>query len=93
MKLTECKVIIIPVVNPDGFIRNSRFNANGVDLNRNFPPTGSASQPETQALMNLMENYKPIFLIQRFFPKKNSSTTYNIIKYLSYCKTIASGFN
>lgn len=28
---------LIPVSNPDGFIKNSRLNANGIDINRNFP--------------------------------------------------------
>ena len=28
---------IIPVMNPDGALRKTRMNANGVDLNRNFP--------------------------------------------------------
>jgi len=31
------KIVIIPVVNPDGVARGSRLNANNVDLNRNFP--------------------------------------------------------
>ncbi len=30
------QVIIIPMHNPDGYCGNSRYNANGVDLNRNF---------------------------------------------------------
>lgn len=30
------RVIILPKLNPDGFAINSRFNANNVDLNRNF---------------------------------------------------------
>jgi protein MpaA len=30
-------IIIIPVVNPDGYATNSRTNAHNVDLNRNFP--------------------------------------------------------
>lgn len=65
-KLTQCKIIIIPVLNPDGFavgLNGIRYNANGIDLNRNFPPKGSASEPETMALMNLMSNYTPIIYI------------------------------
>lgn len=31
------KIIIIPLVNPDGFFANTRLNGSGVDLNRNFP--------------------------------------------------------
>lgn len=30
------RVIVVPLINPDGFARNSRLNANGIDLNRNF---------------------------------------------------------
>lgn len=30
------RIIIIPAANPDGFLRNSRANARGIDLNRNF---------------------------------------------------------
>jgi protein MpaA len=30
-------VIVIPNLNPDGFAASSRLNANGIDLNRNFP--------------------------------------------------------
>lgn len=30
------KVIIIPLVNPDGYVNYNRVNAHGVDLNRNF---------------------------------------------------------
>jgi len=53
-------IIVIPTVNPDGIANRSRFNANGVDLNRNFDtpnwvtgtylqtdfyPTGGGSTP------------------------------------------------
>lgn len=53
-------IIVIPTVNPDGIANKSRFNANGVDLNRNFDtpswvtgtylhtdfyPTGGGSAP------------------------------------------------
>jgi hypothetical protein len=49
-----------PVVNPDGYIANTRYNAHGIDLNRNYsymwdPMHGSTgskpfSEPETQAV-------------------------------------------
>ncbi len=29
-------IVIIPVINPDGYTISTRYNANGVDLNRNF---------------------------------------------------------
>lgn len=35
----DCYLLIIPCLNPDGFILKTRGNANGVDLNRNFPAT------------------------------------------------------
>eukprot|EP00002_Diphylleia_rotans_P037092 TRINITY_DN8254_c0_g1_i1.p1 TRINITY_DN8254_c0_g1~~TRINITY_DN8254_c0_g1_i1.p1 ORF type:complete len:470 (-),score=84.12 TRINITY_DN8254_c0_g1_i1:190-1599(-) len=51
-------IYIIPSMNPDGFERGRRYNANGVDLNRNFPdqyrPTmgSTPAQPETRAIMD-----------------------------------------
>jgi hypothetical protein len=62
-KLTEYKVIIVPVVNPDGFVSNTRSNANGVNLARQFPPSGTPTEPETYALMNLMGNYTPTLYV------------------------------
>ncbi len=34
---SKVKLVVIPVVNPYGFVNKSKFNANGVDLHRNFP--------------------------------------------------------
>ena len=62
-RLTEYKVIIIPVLNPDGFNYNSRENANDVDLNRQFPPVGTTTEPEAWALRWLMGNYTPTVYI------------------------------
>jgi murein peptide amidase A len=63
------QVVLVPVVNPDGFARHVRYNARGVDLNRNFPSgnwigdvhSGRAplSEPETQAIHDLLDEYRP----------------------------------
>jgi len=60
----ETDIFIIPTMNPDGFERRTRGNANGIDLNRNFPDqfssppnTKNGRQPETVAVMNFVEQY------------------------------------
>jgi protein MpaA len=69
---------IIPTLNPDGYLRRRRRNARLVDLNRNFPTTdwttGSprsrmyggtspASEPETRALIRLIECLRPARIV------------------------------
>jgi hypothetical protein len=68
--VNELDIYINPNANPDGTYAGGdqsvggaiRYNANGVDLNRNFPdpedgphPDGRSWQPETQAMMNFAE--------------------------------------
>ncbi len=75
-KLQGRRLVIAPLVNPDGFLSGSRNNARNVDLNRNFPANnwmvvGSRSrstsglhprsEPETRFLL---------FLIDRFAPRR-----------------------
>jgi murein peptide amidase A len=68
------KIVIVPNVNPDGFLANSRFNSSSVDINRNFPSSswtattpnsGSAagSEPETKALISLVSQLRPRLVI------------------------------
>jgi N-acetylmuramoyl-L-alanine amidase len=62
---------LIEDANPDGAAANQRWNAHGVDLNRNFPyrwqpqdgvyesGPGPASEPETQALQRFIARVRP----------------------------------
>lgn len=59
---------VLPIANPDGWAANQRRNANGVDLNRNFPVQwrrnvisgpSPASEPETRAMMDLVDGIRP----------------------------------
>ncbi|HEX9153261.1 MAG TPA: DUF2817 domain-containing protein, partial [Candidatus Saccharimonadales bacterium] len=66
-------IIVIPNINPDGYAAGQRTNANGVDLNRNFPSSdwkagvimpdqsyleyGGGSQPLSQPESRALANY------------------------------------
>ncbi len=70
--------IMVPCLNPDGLQKNERVNGNGVDLNRNFPSQdwspdhtqpryypgkNPGSEVETQAIIELLNTYKPSLII------------------------------
>eukprot|EP01094_Clydonella_sp_ATCC50884_P016734 TRINITY_DN2799_c0_g1_i1.p1 TRINITY_DN2799_c0_g1~~TRINITY_DN2799_c0_g1_i1.p1 ORF type:complete len:473 (+),score=115.28 TRINITY_DN2799_c0_g1_i1:26-1444(+) len=55
------RIFIMPSMNPDGFERHQRENANNYDLNRDFPDRitghrGSYFQPEVEAMMAWSED-------------------------------------
>lgn len=67
-------MILIPILNVDGYQAGSRVNANGVDLNRNldtncwtsevsekkyYPGPKPLSEPENQYLVNLFKKFPP----------------------------------
>jgi protein MpaA len=35
--LRELPIVVVPVLNPDGYRNSSRINSHAVDLNRNYP--------------------------------------------------------
>ena len=70
----DVELWLVESMNPDGQAAQIRQNANGVDLNRNFPHdwgpigqlgdsqfagTGPSSEPETQAMVAFIEQLRP----------------------------------
>jgi len=63
------KVVLMAVANPDGLANDSRYNAKGIDLNRNFEAanrvnskqTGLAalSEPEARTIKQVIQQYRP----------------------------------
>lgn len=70
-------VWVVPSLNPDGYEADTRVNAHGVDLNRNFPAAWrqqrrgtemwsgprAESEPETRAMRHFLERVRPAALI------------------------------
>jgi len=65
-------IILIPMLNPDGWVDDMRSNRRRVDLNRNFPSnnygrglTGEhpLSEPESRILYAIIEKYKPQLIV------------------------------
>ena len=70
--------LVLPRLNPDGVAKNQRWNSRQIDLNRNLPskdwgpeiknpryPPGpeAASEPESKALVKLIEECRPIAIL------------------------------
>lgn len=72
------KVILVPVINPDGYADNRRFNARGIDLNRNFPADNrentprygmqALSEPESRIIEGLLRIYAPQRIVSMHEP-------------------------
>ncbi len=52
------RIVLVPCNNPDGYVSNTRENANGVDVNRNYDYGSDTpfNQPETRAISNFVGN-------------------------------------
>jgi protein MpaA len=77
-RLEGRRAVFVPLLNPDGYDDNIRHNANGVDLNRNLPTKNwrlagegeshapgpsPASEPETRALVALVNSERPAKIV------------------------------
>lgn len=75
--LKDLPMIVIPILNVDGYKNQTRVNAHLVDLNRNLPTKDwsggfkeakynpgpkALSEPENQFLVKLMDKYRPGFI-------------------------------
>lgn len=76
--LNDLPIIVVPILNPDGYRASSRVNAHAVDLNRNYPTENWSSEfkkdkynpgpeplsePENLFLSELFKKFKPGFII------------------------------
>ena len=89
-------LLFIPCLNPDGMAQNTRTNANGVDLNRNFPTKNwqlseknnyfgggtPASEIETRFVIDIIQEFKPELILTLHTP-------YKIVNYDGDAKEIA----
>jgi len=58
--LSSCTLMIIPILNPDGAAAYTRFNSNGIDLNRDAQ---NLSQPESNVLRKCFDDFKPDYCL------------------------------
>ena len=56
--LTQCALLIIPILNPDGAAAYTRHNANSVDLNRDAV---NLTQKESKVLRSVFDSFRPDF--------------------------------
>ncbi|PIP96209.1 MAG: hypothetical protein COW00_19805 [Bdellovibrio sp. CG12_big_fil_rev_8_21_14_0_65_39_13] len=76
--LAQLPLVVVPILNIDGYRAGTRTNSHGVDLNRNlgakswtseareakyFPGTKPFSEPENLYLEKLFQKYNPSFIV------------------------------
>jgi protein MpaA len=93
--LTKNRAVLIPCLNPDGLRIGTRTNGNKIDINRNYPSSTwsseyikdynnpgpeAASEPETLTVIDAINTYHPVLVVQMhqpfgaLYPDKNTPT-------------------
>lgn len=95
--LKDLPMIVVPILNVDGYRTQTRVNAHSVDLNRNLPTKDWSdvhsqakynpgpkplSEPENQFLVKLFDKYRPGFIM-------SFHTWKPILNYNGECKDVA----
>ncbi|VEF48278.1 LPXTG cell wall surface protein, zinc carboxypeptidase [Bacillus freudenreichii] len=71
-------IVFNVVANPDGRVDATRFNGNGIDLNRDFI---TRSQPETRQMVDLITEWNPmVFLDLHGYVKQSGGTRQGLIE-------------
>lgn len=82
-QVQDLPLILIPIANPDGYLRQSKENAHGIDLNSNFPLDKEdlkntekkfLTEPETHSLDKILKKYRPSLVIN--FMSQNPMLTF-----------------
>lgn len=68
--LEQLTIVAVPMANPDGVVASRRANAAGVDLNRDW---SAQSQPETRAIVQAVERWQPLAVLDLHELPANSS--------------------
>lgn len=89
--LTSQAILFIPCLNPDGKALGVRENANGVDLNRDYPTKCRKSQhtdvqPETEFVIDILEKYSPDRVLAIHAP-------YGVVNYDGPAESLAEGMS
>lgn len=70
--MEDLPLIVVPILNVDGYVRQNRENSRNFDLNTNFPTDVPSeftktqiflSEPETQFVSQLFKKYRPALVI------------------------------
>jgi protein MpaA len=95
--LAELPMVVIPILNVDGYRASTRVNARQIDLNRNYPSKDwkgdfteakynpgpkALSEPENQFLIKLFEKYPPGLIL-------SFHTWKPILNYNGDCRDVA----